>query len=427
MYKNQEPGDILTDVQRYASRLLHSLQEDDSNIPSEIKFKLLSATISFTVPMNRPDYEKIFQKYIEEPLNLYSIFDALRILVFLKPSNFKVCDLFWSNAIKAIEANNYLNDIDYTLKLCQKYMNYNNDVHYRHGKFEKMLLDKLELEFENGIAFLIPSKLSIAGSFIFVYGKKEYFINNVVKKISDNWEQFKHVDCLYISKALRNNFESSKNRLSDAHVTAINAALNKCISEKLIKTDDSTKINFLLKSCIYRKVSDSNLINQLLLSLKEDQHLSSNLIRNTVFNLQSTNALLPNLIDHMVNYVVQYGDNLLGFNAGKVAYLCYYLGYLPANIDEFFKSVTNILLRYGNELLSAFYIIINIFSDQERISGLSYIQVAIALCFFNKLSKSFIKHIFNTQFLEKLDSELNNCYFRVVIPFRFSLFYITKF
>lgn len=45
--------------------------------------------------------------------------------------------------------------------------------------------------------------------------------------------------------------------------------------------------------------------------------------------------------------------------------------------------------------------------------GLCLIQCALALCYCNKLSNSLIKSIFNVEFLDKLDAELQNCYSKV--------------
>lgn len=47
-------------------------------------------------------------------------------------------------------------------------------------------------------------------------------------------------------------------------------------------------------------------------------------------------------------------------------------------------------------------------------NGLTYLQASLALCYFHRLPQSFIKHIFNVSFLEKLDSELAACYAKVI-------------
>lgn len=54
-----------------------------------------------------------------------------------------------------------------------------------------------------------------------------------------------------------------------------------------------------------------------------------------------------------------------------------------------------------------------LFRDQERMTGLAYIKTCLSLCYFHQLPDFFTKHIFNESFLEKLDVELTNCYYKV--------------
>ncbi|GJQ65226.1 hypothetical protein Trydic_g7358 [Trypoxylus dichotomus] len=75
--------------------------------------------------------------------------------------------------------------------------------------------------------------------------------------------------------------------------------------------------------------------------------------------------------------------------------------FLPDKHEQFFQTAIDIILR-----------------DQQRMSGLSYLQACLALCFFNTLPQSFIQQIFNVEFLEKLDVELANCYFKDIYPSR---------
>lgn len=60
-------------------------------------------------------------------------------------------------------------------------------------------------------------------------------------------------------------------------------------------------------------------------------------------------------------------------------------------------------------------ILIPVFRDQERLSGLSILQCALSLSFFNQLPVSLIKQIFSIEFMDKLDTELANCYSKVSI------------
>lgn len=59
--------------------------------------------------------------------------------------------------------------------------------------------------------------------------------------------------------------------------------------------------------------------------------------------------------------------------------------------------------------------------DQERMTGLTLMYCALALCFFNKLPNSIIQSIFNVEFMDKLDKELQNCYSKVNIITSLSL------
>ncbi|KAF2905968.1 hypothetical protein ILUMI_00199 [Ignelater luminosus] len=399
MYKNHEPGDLLTEMQRCASRLLLLLDEDQ-NLASEIKLKLLSSLVCFSSPKQRPEYEKTLSTYIKDSHSLTSLFDLLRILTFVKPDS-KLCDEFWDNVLETVDSQKIYRDSDNLLKLSQRYINFSNDLNYRHKRFEESMLNWLKKEMDSGTFTLIPSKCAIASTFIFSCESDKFVIDSIMKRITDNWEQLNHADCLHISKGLRNIETMRKSLMSGNQFNLINVALDRAINEKLISMGESTKVNFLLKSCIYRRKCNKELINKLLMHFKPEHRLSSNSIRNIIFSLQSTNGLLPDILDNIADYVISYKDNLLGFNAEKVAYLCYYLGYLPNNSDQLFQVITDIILR-----------------DQERISGLSYIQAALSLCFFYKLPESFIKNIFNVTFLEKLDAELATCYFKDVYPIR---------
>lgn len=328
-------------MQRCASRLLLLLDEDQ-NLAIEVKLKLLSSMVCFSSPKQRPEYEKALSTCIKDSHSLTSLFDLLRVLTFVKPDR-KLCDKFWDSVLETINSEKIFTDSDSLLKLSQRYINFSNDLNYRHKMFERYMLNWLKEEMENGILSLIPSKCAIASTFIFSCENDKLVIDSIMQKITDNWEQLNHADCLYISKGLRN--ISTRSLITADQFNLANRALDRAIDEKLISMGDSTKVNFLLKSCIYRRSCNKELINKLLMKFKPDQQLSSNSIRNIVFSLQSTNGLLPDVIDNIADYVINCKDNLLGFNAEKVAYLCYYLGYLPNNSDQFFQAVTDIILR----------------------------------------------------------------------------------
>jgi hypothetical protein len=49
--------------------------------------------------------------------------------------------------------------------------------------------------------------------------------------------------------------------------------------------------------------------------------------------------------DHLVSYVVENGDHILGDTAVKVLHMCYSLGYTPAQAESFFSVASSIILR----------------------------------------------------------------------------------
>jgi len=48
-------------------------------------------------------------------------------------------------------------------------------------------------------------------------------------------------------------------------------------------------------------------------------------------------------------------------------------------------------------------------------SGLNFLRVSLALCYFYSLPESITDYLFSVEFLEKLDDELKNCYAKVII------------
>ncbi|KAB0797302.1 hypothetical protein PPYR_08296 [Photinus pyralis] len=400
LYKTHEPGELQTEMQRCCRVFLQS-GDDESIVPKEMKLKLLSCMASFSSTIHRSDYENVIAEFLNLPLTITSILDLLRIVTFVKSSNSDLDERFWHKTLEVLRQNNTYKDLDILLKVCQKYLNYNNDVHYRCTKFEKCVLNWLHEEFQSGILSVIPSKLSLAAAFIFAFEHKRDVCNAVLNKILQVREQFNHLDVLYLSKGIRN-LDSSKNpSVTVSHLKTLSNVLDSIVCNNIFATNDVTQNNFLIKSCVYRRCLKRDLVNRIFFNYTIKEPLSSLAVRNMVIGLQTTGTLVPELVESLSHYVVSHKDCMLGFNAEKVAYLCYYLGYTPSNSDLLFDIIADIIIR-----------------DQERLSGLSYIHAAMALCFFHKLPTSWIKQIFNVNFLEKLDFELSMCYFKDKYPIR---------
>lgn len=68
-------------------------------------------------------------------------------------------------------------------------------------------------------------------------------------------------------------------------------------------------------------------------------------MRDISANMLMTNCLIPSMLDQLVNYVVETGDHILGDTAVKLLYICYSLGYMPAQAESFFSVASSIILR----------------------------------------------------------------------------------
>ncbi|CAH1976025.1 unnamed protein product [Acanthoscelides obtectus] len=167
---------------------------------------------------------------------------------------------------------------------------------------------------------------------------------------------------------------------------------------------NSFRVNELLmiyEAAILRNDLDHQIIENMLVKFKQMDYMSSKILENICYIYLATDSLVPEAVNKCTEYIVNNHQNVIGFNAEKILYLCYYLAYYPINADKFLGVVIDTIIR-----------------DQERLSGLVFLQSALALCFFNKLPSSFIKQIFTVEFMDKLDAELASCYSRETYPQR---------
>ncbi|KAJ8922494.1 hypothetical protein NQ315_007522 [Exocentrus adspersus] len=236
-----------------------------------------------------------------------------------------------------------------------------------------------------------------------LYGRDKDLLELLLHKFEQHSNRLKESDCLKISHSLFLLKNKRIKRTSPEQIKHVNALLRERTKYLLLQVDNSDFIGWstLLKAAVLRGDYDSELVEDLLIKFKELDYMSSKLVESISYLLSNTRSLIPEIINKCTEYVINHKSNILGFNAEKLLYSCYTLAYHPVNGDKFFEDVIDVILR-----------------DQERLSGLSFLQSALSLCYFNKLPSSFIKQIFNVEFMEKLDSELENCYSKDRYPQR---------
>ncbi|XP_044253945.1 FAST kinase domain-containing protein 1, mitochondrial isoform X2 [Tribolium madens] len=393
-FKIQEPGEILSSLQRCSSKFFHQLDET----PTAQKLTLFSIIIYFASPNLRSDFQKILKKYVQECNDYDNLMILRKLLSHVKVTDEKLCNLFWDKVLKFVKTQNL--DV---IKLTQNYINFSNDTgNYRHPKFEAEVLSLMSGLVKEANYDFFPQKLSNFLSFVLLYGEDHNLLQHLVAKLEASWGQLRYIDCLRLAFTVKI-FSGMENKYKKLpFVKRINRVLDELINKLGENSaDDLWKTNALLKACIYKSRADALVTNKLLNNFKCFGHISSKNIENIYFCFLMTNSLIPEVIDNMTEYIVTYKNHVLGFNVSRVMYLCYSLGYQPKKSSEFFEKATNIIIR-----------------DQERMTGLSLIYTAVALCFFNKLPNSLIKSIFNEEFMDKLDSELEKCYSKDKYPQR---------
>ncbi|KRT80882.1 hypothetical protein AMK59_5198 [Oryctes borbonicus] len=395
--KIQEPAHMLNEIQRCASKYLLQLEEEMSP-QLDIRLKLFSCITYFAPPSQRPHFKKIVQQYIDYKLDGPSLLELHKIVLFTKTSDNGICQKFWEKLTSCLSDSAFV-DL-YIFKICQNYIDFISDLpDHRSIDFEVKMLAILEHGMKHKLLGIIPSYFPTVASFILIFGNNRQTVDMVIAKIKEFRNYFNAIDCFHLSYALYN--VSNQNLLSNIDIINIKYSLDKCTYNILKSNCDTVVINLLFKSYIYRNSSDSSLFHRLVSSYKNDMTLYSTLLKNVVYNLFVTNTLVPDVMNWLIEYIIQQKDDILGYNIERILHLCYFLGFLPDKHEQFFQTAIDIFLR-----------------DQQRLSGLSYLQGCLALCFFNTLPQSFIKQIFNVEFLEKIDVELANCYFKDVYPAR---------
>lgn len=378
-----EPGSVLNTLQRCSSRFLQSDEILASNI--QVQLELFSSIIFFGFPPRRLQYKELIEKYLQASKTISNLVLLKRILTFVKISDKRVCDIYWDKMILVLKSNTDINTI---LTACEHYSSFHTDIdNYRHPAFEKAMLNYLN-NVQSNLFSHFPSIICTAFCFTLLYSDndvlKHYFLNQLDK----NYTQLDHSDSLKLSRTIDQLNNSNKFK---GQVVSL---LNQTIQHQMNFKCSPQTINHLIRASV--ALDNPELTKKLLDFYVDFEPLCSKVIEIAVFSMRTSQILIPEFIDRLADYVISNQDLILGFNVEKLLYLCYELNYCPKSAEKFFEVSTNIIIR-----------------DLERLSGLTFLNSALSLCYFNHLPSSFIKAIFNVEFMEKLDSELANCYAKV--------------
>ncbi|GLG92696.1 Uncharacterized protein GBIM_00310, partial [Gryllus bimaculatus] len=296
-----------------------------------------------------------------------------------------------------------------------EYMYFNNNLGgtYRHYEFENKLTEWYLNLYEKSIIGFIPSKFAVMIAFLVAYGDKQQKdflekLHDMITRLGEMSSQLWELDCVNISRGIQiasqlNTRSNEKPQMYDMYVK-LNSILNECIRRHIDKNDKSVSTtNTLMRSYVMRKAPQTTDISQCLVNRYENinEPINSRMLQDIARNLLVSKCLIPTTINYLTEYVVQNKANLFGETVELILFLCYELGYTPANLDSFLTTSSEIIFRESN-----------------RMSGLAILQASLTLCFFRFLPEEFVHLIFTFTFLERLDAEIADCYAKAIYPSR---------
>lgn len=319
-------------LQRCSSKLLQSDEIITTNINT--KLELFSSLIFFSSPQRRKQYKPLVEKYVHASKTLSSLLLVKRILTVIKTSDRKLCDLYWDKMLALTRTNK---NIDTILTTCEQYATFYTDLNnYRHHLFEKEMMNYLK-SIKSSLLSYFPSIVCAAFSFSVVYGSNNELNDYFLNKLSENYTQLNHSDCLNLSYTLAHLSDSNhyKSKLVDVFKKAV-------IHQIEYNCNDYT-VNHLIKASVL--LNDIDITKQLLNYYCNNEPISSKTIEICTHIFKTTRIIIPELLNKLTAYVIANENNVLGFNAEKLLYICYYLGYCPQDSQKFFEISTNIIIR----------------------------------------------------------------------------------
>lgn len=343
----KEPADMLDEIQNHALKLVSDMKEQSDHCVDLI-LELLSCVASFSSPLQKSMFEKIFQQYLNYNLTISTIPSFYKFIYHVKSSDKQMYDRFWNKSLElTIGVENTFEDkLQNILTLCGKYMQFCRDISssYRYYYLEKKVSEFLinELYF-NSLNTQVPALFTRIIAFVVAFSDDNY-VDELILQAIKIMDTFTPIDCLNIAKGLQFAFESNK---PNTRLQVLDTNLHKHTMKLFKNTDSVTDRNILLRSCVYRKnLLENGLFRELLESCVENPgEVNTHTIRNICFYMQINNYLDTEIIDLIIDYIVKSNFNLLATTVERILHLCYTLGHTPKRAEEFFDVAVKIIIR----------------------------------------------------------------------------------
>ncbi|XP_071452664.1 FAST kinase domain-containing protein 1, mitochondrial [Hetaerina americana] len=416
-----EPAVLVREVEKTASELL---QKKKDSIPV---IELMSCLVQSMTPSSKKRFEGTLLEWIHNscsPQFLPVIFSVLR---HLKTSNVHLCDAFWSHTLNYIRAKPAVHNGFRLLRFCHWYMHFNNNLAgtYHHHTFESCIT---EILLHNVAKWESPPWIARGCAFILAYCRKSSDIEVVLemsRKLIELVPEFGPEDCFMVSHGLNIAVGMNRNSLKkNKNVMWLWSQLARKLdywSEEQLKRPGLSlrESNMIMKGFIERRTFNEkgSVIQEHVAKYYDNVFkghqtsaanscdrltgLSSRTVRDNCSVMMGCGWLFCESVEWMCEYIIEHGLLLSGETVDRVVQALFHLNHWPQDGPQFFETVSQVLNR-----------------DKERIPGLSLIQVALGLCYFNSLPNSLIHYIFAVEFLEKIDDEIRFCYAKATYPLR---------
>lgn len=290
--------------------------------------------------MQRTKFRNDVDKYVDKCDDLESWFVLKKVLSYVKISDKKLCERYWSLALKLLEKQNKLGDV---IRACQSYISFNTDVpNFRHLQFEKILFKYIEEALSNQ-ELILYTGLTTFLCFSLKYRAKQTLLLALIEKIEKNTNHLQPIHYLQLVEVLD---EKQTSSLPQEIVSRIKTVL-KNVRTNLVQPGDKNvwQISMLAKAMVVQGDVENYTFENLLYSFKEIDFMSSKMLESICNIFLTSSSIVPEVLNKCTEYVVNNPEKIIGFNSEKILYVCYVLGYYPLNDEKFFKVVADIIFR----------------------------------------------------------------------------------
>lgn len=329
----------MNNLQRCSAKFLQLSQEKEI-CDIETTLKLFSAFIYFSSPTQRTKFRKEVEKYVDKCQELETWLLLKKLISYVKVSDEKLCEYYWNIALTILEENNNLKDV---VRMSQSYISFNTDVsNFRHLKFEKEIFRHIENVLDNE-ELIFPTGIVVFLCFCLKYQAKSQLQQRLIDKVENN---LYHMDAAHFHKLLNILDGMPRNSISDNMVLQLEKIFSN-LKLNLIHSENQSLWQHLIltKALILHNDLDSELFENVLYRFKELDFMSSKYIESLSNIFLTSSSIVPEVLNKCTEYIISHSDNIIGFNAEKMLFLCYYLAYYPLNDEKFFKTITDIILR----------------------------------------------------------------------------------